>query len=268
MRIAATLLTTAAMLMLVAAANAQGNFDAFLEQDAEAQAREGVGDEELRQFEEVLNGADADRALRAMRFMLASGKPRLVRRAMEFGLFAAEPLFRHEALRAIFEAGGPFRIEVDLSGPQADESKMLGTVLYWGGSNNLDGTAGYYVFSTDPYDSEDRCWKFEDSSKCAFYLTRDVVSLKDWTYASGNLVLSSSGVLEGNIQNTNGPGKPAVPAADRPDRLTTPLREYAARPIGTAGPDPKFLSRPRPATRCRSAGPRSCPARPVRRRLT
>lgn len=212
MRIVATLLTTAAMLMLVAAANAQGNFDAFLEEDAETQARDGVGEEELRQFEEVLNGADADRALRAMRFMLTSGKPRLVRRAKEFGLFAAEPLFRHEALRAVFEAGGPFRIEVDLSGPQADESNMLGRVLYWGGSNNLDGTAGYYVFSTDPYDSDDRCWKFKDSSTCAFYLTRDVVSLKDWSYAAGDLALNSSGVLEGSIQDTNGASNPAVPA--------------------------------------------------------
>lgn len=195
-------------------ASAQGDFDTFLKEDAELQAQTSASLEEIRKFEEVLNGEDADRAMRAMRFMLASGKPALVRRAREFGAYSVEPLFREEFLRATFDQGGPFQMVVDL-GSEADEENDVAKILVkeYDGSLSSDKQTVSMSFFLSPYDEEKRCWKFGNYNLlkewCAIYLTGDSVSLQGWRSLTGELSLDDKGTLEGTVQGFKGEPKRA-----------------------------------------------------------
>ena len=199
--------TTTSLLLLTASlwgmsALAQGNFEDFLKKDAAAEAREGVDDQELQQFEEVLNGEDTDRALRAMRYMLTSGKPPLVRRAKEFGLYAAEPLFRNEALRAILDTGGPFLLEIQVD--EGDSRLVANQFRYWGASASPDNSTLYFSFGLQAYDAEKQCWPSKASGDCSLQVIRSDVTFNRWgDNINGALKLTESGVLEGTMAHVN-----------------------------------------------------------------
>ncbi|WP_144432231.1 hypothetical protein [Roseibium alexandrii] len=184
---------------IAGAAGAQ-TFDDFLAAEEQELASEQVRDEDLEEFEQVLNGTDTERSLRVMRFMLGSGSPRLVRRAMEFGLLSARPLLRQEALKAVFDAGGPFRIEIDLTRADEDRTRMRYYLNWLAGGYSADGKTGYYQFTTAPFDAKARCWKFLGGDNCALSLSNTSVSLRGWTYGAGNLDLNDDGILEGTLR--------------------------------------------------------------------
>lgn len=187
----------------MAGATAAQTFDDFLAAEDQQLESQQVRDEDLERFEQVLNGGDVERSLRVMHFMLASGEPRLVRRASEFGLLSAEPLLRQEALKAIFDAGGPFRIEIDLTSVDNDQTDMRSYINWLAGGYSADGSTGYYHFSTTPFDAEARCWRFSVGDNCALILSNTSVSLRGWSYGAGNLDLNEDGVLEGTLRYRN-----------------------------------------------------------------
>lgn len=199
------------LVVVTPSAYAQSSFQEFLKIDEAAQKKDSAADQELVKFEEVLNGSNTQRALRAMKFMLTSKKPQLVRYAKEFGLLSAEKLFRDEALRSVFDEGGPFRIELDLSTIDEEKSRIKEYINYLKGGYSADGTKGYYVFRTVPYDTKLGCWKFLSSNNCAFYLANASVSLKGWNYGAGSLTLGNDGVMRGTLRYTTRTGAP-VPA--------------------------------------------------------
>ncbi|WP_299822916.1 hypothetical protein [uncultured Jannaschia sp.] len=187
---------------------AQSAIEAFRALDEAAQ-QEGVSDAEIAEFEQILNGSDEERARRAMDFMLASDDPRLVRRAKEFGLFSANALFRDAALRAIFDEGGPFQIEIDLTAKDDEETGMVDYINALRGGFSQDGETGYFTFALDAYDEADNCWPFNGYNNCAFMLANSAVSLAGWSNGKGQLTLNSEGALEGTLQYTSGIRKPA-----------------------------------------------------------
>lgn len=200
-------------LALSAAASDQGTFEEFEKSEAEARAN-SISDEELAQFEAVLNGRDIERALRAMRFMLESGKPRLVRAAREFGLLSTEPLIQHEALKAVFDQGGPFRFEVDLTTADEKDSRARSWIQRNRGSISVDGRTGYWTFSLGEYRSDHQCWVWRGDDDCSIMLSGVTIDIKHWRSAAGHLKLNESGALVGSFRNTNG-GEVWVPAMIR-----------------------------------------------------
>lgn len=198
--------------VLAMAAHAQTSFEEFLKLDEAAQRKDSATDQEVAQFEEVLNSADTDRVLRAMTFMLASGKPHLVRRAKEFGLLSAEGLIRHEALKKVLDEGGPFRIEVDLTKVDEEKSNMRAYINRLNGGYSTDGGTGFYVFRVDPYDQDAGCWKFKGNGNCAAYLSNDSISLKDWDRGAGSLTLENNGIMRGTLRYTYSTTNAPVPA--------------------------------------------------------
>jgi len=89
---------------------------------ADFEAEDKQLSEEVAQFFGVLNGEDSGRAIRALNFMLESDNPELVRAAKDFGLYSSNLDVRSKTLAAIFDKGGPFRMELDLSARPEDET--------------------------------------------------------------------------------------------------------------------------------------------------
>ncbi|MEM9781230.1 MAG: hypothetical protein AAF899_02035 [Pseudomonadota bacterium] len=201
----------AAVILSAGAAAAQASFDDFLEKDAAAQASEGVADAELAKFEDVLNGPDVDRAIRAMRYMMASGKPRLVRAAKSFGLRSTQTLFQEQALKAILDTGGPFKLEFDLTTASEDESKIKYRTQGWGTSFSSDGKSATLIFTVGPYDPEKKCWISIRRQDCSMMLALTTVRFVGWGIA-GALTLDQKGILSGDIRNDQRPSYVSVPA--------------------------------------------------------
>ncbi|MEM9781229.1 MAG: hypothetical protein AAF899_02030 [Pseudomonadota bacterium] len=190
--------------LIAGPATAQTTIDAFHEKDAEAAASEGVADADLAKFEDVLNGGDVDRAIRAMRFMIESEKPRLVRAAKTFGLRSVNPLFQEEAMKAIFQQGGPFRLELDLTTADEEVSRMQYFTDWLGGTVSVDKASGYYTFALGGYDEKKKCWLNIANNKCLLTQALTTVDLAGVPYASGNLELNGNGVLEGAFKYKSG----------------------------------------------------------------
>ena len=182
---------------------AQSGFDKFMEQDKKASS-------ETEKFRAVLNGDDSDRALRAMQFMLQSGDLILVKAAQEFGLFSTNRSVQHEALKAIFNSGGPFRLVVDLSSIDDKKMRMSRYINERGGAIAADHMSGSIVFSVD---SADNCWVFRGSENCALILQGTNVSLAPWYRGTGSLTLNDAGILVGSIGSAySNPSYSPVPA--------------------------------------------------------
>lgn len=205
------ILSVAIFVFFATASVAQSTFDDFLKQDQEAQQRDGVADEDLRKFEEVLNGDDVERALRAMKFMLNSEKPRLVRYAKEFGLLSAEALFRQEALNAVLDQGGPFQIEIDLP-KETKLNNSISTFQYYAGNVSADNENAFVMMQIE-YDQTENCWVFNMKGwhkRCVMRRsgTRVSLTLGDQrpSYASsiyirGDFRLDDAGALVGSLED-------------------------------------------------------------------
>jgi len=160
---------------------------------------------ELDEVDALLADPDKNRRIAAMELLLKSGNPVFVSRAKEVGLFSSDPEMQAAALKAIFDAGGPFRLVVDYSGVADKDS---GIKEWLSRRGNWDDTAktGVFLFTTQPYDPEKKCWRFPDDWSCAIALSGLTVSLPDWSRAEGIFELSSDGTLSGNFRTTSGNG--------------------------------------------------------------
>lgn len=178
---------------------------------SDIKAKLGEKTSELEEVDALLANPDRNQRLAAMELLLQSGNPTFIKRAKEIGLFSSDPEMQVSALRAIFEGGGPFKIEFTLTD---DENARNGIIrwLDWAKGNwQTDGKLGSWTFQTDKYDAKDRCWKFKGNKNCALILSGNTVLLQDWTYGSGSLQLDSEGSLLGSFRHTNG-SYPPVPA--------------------------------------------------------
>lgn len=170
---------------------------------ADFEKADKVAGSEADQFKQVLNGEDSGRALRAMQFMIKSGNPDLVSAAKEFGLYSTNSVVQREAIAAILDSGGPFKLVADLSKIDDKKAKVGYYLTSIGGVYAVDQKSASFTFSVDPYSEEEGCWTFRNSSRCAFILSGTSVSLKGWSSGQGNLSLNDSGQLEGSVSYSN-----------------------------------------------------------------
>ena len=161
---------------------------------------------ELERVEKLLSDSDPKRRIAAMEAILKTGDPAFVRKAKEVGLFSADPQLRQLAVKAIFDAGGPFRIDNDA--PTKDSTKVNEFVVHHGGNIAVDGGGTIQFVLTGDYNAEHRCWTNRNGN-CSIRQTGDVVHLTDWSYGTGSFKLDDAGVLQGTLLY-RGNGKPVA----------------------------------------------------------
>lgn len=173
--------------------------------------------DELQQVDALLRDPDRNRRIAAMELLLKSGNPTFVARAREVGLFSTDPELQRAALGAIFDAGGPFKLVIDL-GKSTDEKNgiksWMGGALAW---DDVSGK-GIHVFRTSPYDPKKQCWLNADNLQyCSLNIVGRTITLTLWQQGIGTFELGGDGSLTGWVRYTNGMLDP-VPA-------TIPLAE-------------------------------------------
>ena len=165
---------------------------------------------EMAQVEALLADADAGRRLAAMELLIKSGNPVYAKRATEVGIFSSDVELQRAALRAVFDAGGPFRILINYGGSTDEQN---GVKSWIGGEGSWDDTTkrATYIFRTQPFDEKRQCWPFAESSNCAFRMVGSTVSIDEWSYAVGSFQLDTTGQLVGDFRYSAGNHLP-VPA--------------------------------------------------------
>lgn len=156
----------------------------------------GLSDEMAR-VDVLLAEPDQNKRLAAMEMLIKSGNPLYAQRARETGLFSSDKEMQRVALKAIFDAGGPFRIEVPVQGLNEDETRVRRWVLDNQGSLFDGDTKGQFLIYTSAYDEAEKCWKFKGKSYCAFVQSGDHYVLRDWGNFEGTVRLSTNGLLVG-----------------------------------------------------------------------
>lgn len=151
---------------------------------------------ELERVEALLSNPDPKRRTAAMEAILKTGDPAFVRKAKEVGLFSADPQLRQIAVKAIFDAGGAFRLDIDA--PSKDSTDTNALLNRFGGSRSPDGSGSAQFVLTGDYNVENRCWT-DRRGNCSIRQTGDVIHLADWDYTSASFRLDDSGVLQGTV---------------------------------------------------------------------
>lgn len=158
---------------------------------------------ELEQVDALLADPDPNRRIAAMELLLESGNPVFVSRATEAGLFSSDTEMQAAALAAIFDAGGPFKLVIDMTAGSEDET---GIKRWIGPNGSWDEaeTEATYIFRTDPYAPEGQCWPVAGEDRCSIRMSGRTVSINDWRNTAGTFELNASGVLVGSMRYTNG----------------------------------------------------------------
>ncbi len=193
-----TMFAALAMLAATGAAGAQSVLD-------EIEASIGSRASDLERVETMLSHADPKRRVAAMEAILKTGDPAFVRKAKEIGLFSADPQLRQIAVKAIFDAGGAFRLDTDP--PSKDGTDVHRLVTRFGGSIAADGSGSIQFVLPGDYNAEQQCWMNSRKNGCSLRQTGDVVHLSAWDYTAGSFKLDDSGVLQGTLLY-DGKGKP------------------------------------------------------------
>lgn len=187
--------------LLASSATAQSAFDDFMVNEEAAAPERQKQSEALRKFSEILNGSDRSRALDVLAFMLAREEPEFYNFATEFGVFSTDPEMRGMALKALLERRRQYRLILEMS--DTDQPRFNDLVSYYKGAKNPALHEAYITITTAPYDPKAGCWKFANSKSCAFILTGDAISLRDWAYVTGNLELNDDGDMVGTMAYRN-----------------------------------------------------------------
>ena len=180
----------------------QSAFDDFMADEETAAPERQEQSEALRKFSEILNGSDRSRALDALAFMLARPEPEFYNFATEFGVFSTDPQMRGMALRALLERRRQHRLILNTS--DADSGEIQNILNFYKGVKNPAANEAYVTITTGPYDAEADCWRNTKRDVCAFILTGDAISLRDWEYVTGNLELTDDGDMVGTMAYRNG----------------------------------------------------------------
>lgn len=165
----------------------------------EIEASVGDMSDEMARVDALLAEPDQNKRLAAMEMLIKSGNPLYEQRARETGLFSSDKEMQRVALKAILDAGGPFRVEVPVQGLNEEATRVRHWVTRTNNGSLFEGdTKGQFLVYTSAYDEETRCWAFEgNSNKCAFVQSGDHYILRDWSDFEGTIRLSTDGVMIG-----------------------------------------------------------------------
>lgn len=171
-------------------------------------AKVNEGAARIAQFQQVLQNPDARVQYEAVKLMLASKDPALVRIAKEHALFSTNPVLRNAAIGAIFDAGGVIRLQ--LTATDEKSADVMRWARVWEGATS--GNTGNVMFSIGK--KSDDCWLRGDSSNCMLWVSGTTVKF----YVSFNspgkgqaaLQLGADGVLRGPIHTSGGSAQVAI----------------------------------------------------------
>jgi len=163
--------------------------------DILAQVEEKVGG--VNEYQALLNDPDPARSMAAMEVMLESGDPKLLRMALDFGLYSPNPLVQFTALKAFFDGKPLLRISIDGSGVK-DQDYFLRSV------RDLDGTVdaskiGHSIHKIGEFDTVNSCYVQVGNSRCFLRLTETEVSVNPWGANWVRFVLNDQGALVGEV---------------------------------------------------------------------
>ncbi|WP_224825988.1 HEAT repeat domain-containing protein [Cognatishimia sp. MH4019] len=162
------------------------------------QAQVMAGANRIAQYQQTLQNPDPRVQYEAVRLLLKSKDPALVRIAKEHALFSTNPVLRNSAIVAIFEAGGNLRLQVTATNEQS--ASGLQWISNVGGTH--DGRVGNFIFPIGKMTEE--CWMdARYDSTCQLRVSGTTVQFyyhgNSGTKAQAALTLGSDGVLRGKL---------------------------------------------------------------------
>ncbi|MFN4153901.1 MAG: hypothetical protein ACK4HF_04555 [Paracoccaceae bacterium] len=185
-------LSGAALLGAAALANAQTLSAA----DILARVEQKVGG--VNEYQALLNDPDPNRSMAAMEVMLDSGDSKLVRMALDYGIYSPNPVVQRMALEGFF-ASAP-NLSLHFSGTEAAKESWYTNNI----SNYLKGSVdaagdGFASIQAGKYDPEKKCYARADDETDCFVSLSDagvsIVILKK----QGSLKLNDNAELIGTI---------------------------------------------------------------------
>jgi hypothetical protein len=176
---------------VIAQTSGKPSLDAILESGAA-----GAGD--LRKIGDSLSSADPDVRIATLNAIVDSGDPSYIAKAMEIALTSDDPRLREAALRGKFNAGGTYRLEIDMSAAAKDPTDAAGWLRGVGGSISTDGTSGFFAFALDEFQDRQQCWPYRNSNACALSLAGEQVFYVA-SNANAQLRLDETGTLVGSL---------------------------------------------------------------------
>jgi len=168
-------------------------------EDIEAQLSAGAS--ELDRVDQLLALENANQRIAAMTLLLQSDNPLFVRRARQVGLLSSDPDMQLAAVKAVLDAGGPMRFEIDFSGLSGDDLKRWTAMVSDNGTVSVDGKLGTLVFDVERFDAEDKCYATRNSSYCFAQIAGAKVSfpMGFWSQVQAVAALGPDGALAGEI---------------------------------------------------------------------
>lgn len=195
----------AAAVVLVASANAGlGQSVSVADLQAQIDAEMKAGNE----YTALIADPDPARALAAMKVMLRSGDPALVKIALEFGLYSPEPDVRFLALQGFFEGQPALELHVDGKGLDANDFAYWMNELFTA-AVNAEGVAKGVVF-VGKYDAGQKCYLMNDNNDCRVRHTENGTQImlnRVWQ----EFVLTDDGALVGKIGIEHGDAAVRIP---------------------------------------------------------
>lgn len=188
------------LLMLVgmsAAASAQSLSVEDLQKQIDAEMTKGS------EYGELLNDPDPKRALAAMKVMMASGDPELVKVAADYGLYSANEAVRAEALKG-FLATKP-RVDISFMEAGSQGDFLFAMRKLYNSIPNSDGIVAATIVVGE-YDAKTDCYGL-GRRQCALQIRPGSIriSLNDlWT----EVTLTEDAAITGNVDLGNATNVP------------------------------------------------------------
>lgn len=185
------------------AAPAGAQTQSFEEFEAQVQAAAG----EIARYQQILQNPDVRIQYEAVKLMLKSNDPALVRIAREHALFSTNPVLRNVAVKAIFDAQPNLRVVVTSTGEESAD--VLRWIAQAGGSH--DGKTGSFIFKVG--EVRENCW-IHYNDNCRLQLAGTTVQFRNYgnspDRAQANLNLGPDGILRGVVFSDEGSAQMAI----------------------------------------------------------
>lgn len=163
---------------------------------------------ELAGFRSALADPDPNRALAAMRILMASGEPLLVNLALEAGLSALDGVMRKSAFEAYIASRPTLLAHAEIEGDFGE--KFRGWIERLGGSAASE-TTGTLTLAIGPWDDASRCY-LGPRQTCQARIADGQLSYAT-DYGTVGLALGEGGILSGSVSHSlsGGPVSIRVP---------------------------------------------------------
>ncbi|WIY52340.1 hypothetical protein O9Z70_12840 [Devosia sp. YIM 151766] len=164
----------------------------------EIEASVGKLSDEMGRVDALLGDTDPNKRLAAMDMLIKSGNADYATRAREVGLFSSDKQMQRRALAAVFDAGGPFRFDIPLTGVAEDATRIRAYIKNWNTGVLRDNeSVGQFLLYTAPFDEGKQCWTYKTSSSCAVTPTGEQYVFTDGSSFVGSFKLMPDATLAG-----------------------------------------------------------------------